>query len=101
MALSLSANLASLESKILTLVAQRDDALAKLEEMTAANLRLQEKLEKTNKELQQSRIETEFLTVSHKLADNPDSLARARTDVRRMLARVEKAIALLEDDARI
>lgn len=101
MEISLSESLASLESKIKTLGAQRDDALSLLKEAMKENDRLHRELEATRGKLEESRVEAEYLSLSHKLADNPQALAQARASVRKMISRVDKAISLLEEDARI
>ena len=101
MEISLSESLVSLEPKIRILANQRDQARERLKEVIKENDRLRLELEDTRRQLQESRVETEYLSLSHKLADNPQAIADARGTVRRMLARVEKAIALLEEDARI
>ena len=95
----LSVLLASLQQKISILAAQRDDALQRLEDAQKSNDKLREQLENSQRLLQQRNMDAEFLSVSHKLADNPQALADARTTIRKMILRVEKAIRLLEEDA--
>ena len=91
--------LASLQQKISILAAQRDDALQRLEDALKSNDKLREQLENSQRLLQQRNMDAEFLSVSHKLADNPQALADARTIIRKMILRVEKAIRLLKEDA--
>lgn len=83
------------------LASQRDDALKELkvarEEVEILRLELAE----AQKDLHKKNLDVEFLTLSHKLADSPQSLAEARATVRRLKAGVEKAISLLRDDAGI
>lgn len=98
---SLAERLTQLESKMLTLVSQRDKALSELKAVRQENASLNQQLISTRSALEESRMEAEYLSVSHKLADNPQALAEARQSLRKMIARVEKAIRLLEDDARI
>lgn len=95
----LSVLLASLQQKISILAAQRDDALQRLEDALKSNDKLREQLENSQRLLQQRNMDAEFLSVSHKLADNPQALADARATIRKMILRVEKAIRLLEEDA--
>lgn len=94
----LSVLLASLQQKISILAAQRDDALQRLEDALKNNDKLREQLENSQRLLQQRNMDAEFLSVSHKLADNPQALADARATIRKMILRVEKAIRLLEED---
>lgn len=95
----LSVLLASLQQKISMLAAQRDDALQRLEVALKNNDKLKEQLENSQRLLQQRNMDAEFLSVSHKLADNPQALADARATIKKMILRVEKAIRLLEEDA--
>lgn len=101
MEISLSQSLASLEPKIKALAVQRDNALELLRESRREADRLRNEVEDLRRRLQQSQIEAEYLSLSHKLAEGPQALADARGTVRKMLARVEKAIRLLEEDARV
>lgn len=91
----------SLEPKIRALASQRDEALSMLDEARRDNERLRDEIRQMRERVHEKELEAEYLSVSHKLADNPQALAQARTAVRRMLAKVEKAIALLDDDARV
>lgn len=101
MEISLPENMATLIPKIQTLASQRDDAVSLLKESMKETDRLRLELEAARRELQQSRIEAEYLSLSHKLAADPQALADARATVRKMIAKVDKAIRLLEEDARI
>lgn len=93
--------LRELSKNIEILAAQRDEAKTALEKALEEVADLKRELEQTRNELHQKTLDVEFLSVSHKLADSPQTLADARATVRRMLSRVDKAISLLRDDARI
>lgn len=84
-----------------TLAAQRDEAAAGLKAAREEIEDLRRQLARTQEELHKTALDVEFLTLSHKLASTPQALADARTTVRGMLSKVEKAIALLKEDARI
>ena len=88
-------------SDIETLASQRDEALAELKKAREEITDLKRRLSEVSEELHSKNLDVEFLTLSHKLAQTPGALAEARTTVRRMLAKVDKAIALLKEDARI
>lgn len=98
---SVSEELRALSAKITMLAAQRDEALGALAKAREEISDLETELELTREELKKKALDVEFLTVSHKLADTPQALADARKVVRRMIAGVDKAIALLKEDARI
>lgn len=97
----LSEELQELYRKVGVIAAQRDEALAAGKRLERENSDLREELEATRQALAQSRTDAEYLSLSHKLADNPEALAQARTTVRKMIGRLDRAIALLKDDARI
>ena len=83
------------------LASQRDDALKELKVAREEAEILRLELAEAQKDLHKKNLDIEFLTLSHKLADSPQSLAEARATVRRLKAGVEKAISLLRDDAGI
>lgn len=98
---SVSVELQALAGKITMLAAQRDEALSALKKAREEISDLETELELTREELHKKTLDVEFLSVSHKLADTPEKLAEARKTVRRMIAGVDKAIALLKEDARM
>ena len=101
MARPLHRTITELRSKIEQLAAQRDAALAAqaAKEQEAATLR--EELEECREELRVARMEVDFLTVSHRLADSPANLISARRRVQRLIAKIDRCVALLKEDADI
>lgn len=87
--------------KIGKLAAQRDEALAELRRSREVIADLERELEQTREDLHRKTLDVEFLTVSHKLADTPQALVEARTVIRKMISRIDKAMAMLKEDARI
>lgn len=101
MARPLHRTITELRSKIEQLAAQRDAALAAqaAKEQEAAALR--DELEECREELRVARMEVDFLTVSHRLADSPANLISARRRVQRLIAKIDRCVALLKEDADI
>lgn len=97
----LTARLDTLTLKIEELAAQRDTAIAEKKKAQELADDLKREVASLREDLHQKELDIEFLTLSHKLADTPQKLADARVTVRRILHRVEKAISLLKQDARI
>lgn len=97
----LAKQLVALSQRIEALASQRDDALRRLKEAEEEIADLRRQLAQSSEEVHRQGLDIEFLTLSRKLADNPQALADARETVRGMLAKVEKAISLLKEDARI
>ena len=91
----------ALLGKMEELASQRDEVKVSLKKAEEEISDLAYQLAKAREELHRKNLEVEFLTLSHKLAESPQSLANARSTIRGILAKVEKAIALLKDDARI
>lgn len=83
------------------LARQRNEALERLRQAGEEINDLRRQLEATREQLHKTSLDAEYLKVSHKLAQNPQALAEARAMVRGMIGRVDKAIALLKEDARI
>lgn len=98
---TVSSFLQTLSGQIEVLASQRDAARAALDRTREEMADLKFQLARTREELHKAKLDVEFLTLSRKLADSPDALVDARITVKRMLAKVDKALALLKEDARI
>lgn len=97
----MSAELQDLSRYIGILAAQRDEAREQLKTAREEIADLNYQLAALREELHRKSLDVEFLSLSHKLADSPQAVADARSTVKRMLTRVDKAIALIKEDARI
>lgn len=86
---------------MVALSARRDDAEREKEQLEKEVERLRRELDDCRRELTQSRMEVDFLTVSHRLADSPDHLISARRRLQRLIAKIDRCVALLKDDADI
>lgn len=98
---SFSNEIRELSRQIETLATQRDEARQALKRAREEVADLQLRLEESEKATKRMSLDIEYLTLSHKLADTPQKLAEARATLRRLIARVDKAISLVRDDARI
>lgn len=98
---TVSEELQQISRQIETLAAQRDEARKALKMALERAADLEAELELSREELHKQELDVEFLSLSHKLADTPQKLAEARATVRRMIAGVDRAIALLKDDSGI
>ena len=95
----LSEELQEVWRRIEVLAAQRDEARRQLDETRTRLEKTEDELGKAREELRLSKLDTEFLVVSRRLADSPQALANARNTLKRLIAKVDKAISLLEEDA--
>ena len=90
-----------LRRKVLTLAAEREQSAARLEELERENESLKEQLAECRNDLQTAKMEVDFLTISHRLADSPENLISARRRVQRLIAKIDRCVSLLKEDAEI
>lgn len=100
MALQLPKILAELRGIILSLASQRDAARRECAEMSERVESLSRQLEECRELLAKSRMEVDFLTVANR-ATTPDNLISARRRVQRLIAKIDRCVALLKEDADI
>lgn len=65
------------------------------------NDRLRQRAETAEEETRRVRLESEFLVVSHKLADNPQKLADSRRHIARLIRILDRCIAQLQVDPQL
>lgn len=92
------ARLAEIRDKIRQLAAQRDEARALVTQLESRISDLETDLEETRGELRKARLDVEYLTVSHRLADSPDALIEARRTIAALIRKVDSAIYLLRNE---
>ncbi len=90
-----------LRAKITALASQRDEAVAAQEAKAQEAEELREQLEECREQLREARMEVDFLTVSHRLADSPANLISARRRLQRLIAKIDRCVSLLKEDAKI
>ncbi|MDE6022936.1 MAG: hypothetical protein K2G13_05470 [Muribaculaceae bacterium] len=81
------------------LASQRDRYSIENERLQQEVESLKRQLEESRKDLDDMRMEVDFLTVSHRLADSPDNLISARRRLKRLIAKIDRCVSLLKDDA--
>lgn len=59
---------------------------------------LRTQLSETRAELDNTRKDVEFLTMSHRLADSPDSVIRARRRIARLIRTIDNCISMLKEE---
>lgn len=93
-----SATLAAVMQKIEQLADSRDDALKRCDALEKEIAALRLDLQNCRKDLHQARLDAQFLSLSHKLADSPQALAEARHIIGGLIRKVDAAIALVKND---
>lgn len=101
MARQLTRVIGDLRSKIVALSKQRDAALAAGERYRQEAELLRKELEDCRQELKEVRMEADFLTVSHRMAESPGNLVSARRRLQRLIAKIDRCVTLLREDADI
>lgn len=100
MARQLPQIIADMRQKIATLASQRDAARSECAGLAQRVETLGRELDECREQLKASRMEIDFLTfASH--ADNPDNLVSARRRLKRLIAKIDRCVALLKEDADI
>ncbi|MEZ3551056.1 MAG: hypothetical protein K1W02_10075 [Muribaculaceae bacterium] len=69
--------------------------IAALEE---ENNNLRAELEETKKQLCNTRRDVEFLTMSYRLADSPDTIVSARRRIARLIRTIDSCISMLKEE---
>lgn len=100
MARELTKIIAELRRRIESLALQRDNARRECAMLANRVESLCERLEQCQNCLAQSRMEVDFLTISHH-AETPDNLISARRRLQRLIAKIDRCVALIKDDADI
>lgn len=98
MSISSTDILAEIRQKIETLAADRDAALQRISTLEDQISDLQAELETTRNDLHRARLDVEFLTVSHRLADTPEAVVTARKIISGLIRKVDSAINLVKND---
>lgn len=93
-----AASLAAVQQKIERLADSRDKALSRCDNLEKEIVALKADLKSCREELQQARLDAQYLALSHKLADSPQALADARHIIGSLIRKVDAAIALIKND---
>lgn len=72
-----------------------NDRIRNLEE---ENSNLRRELDETRAQLSKALTDAEFLTVSHRLADSPDSIIRTRRQISRLIRTIDNCISMLKEE---
>lgn len=98
MAFSLDSILPNIDEKVNRLKSINESLQRRIQELEMENENIRAELNETRKDLNKARTDVEFLTVSHKLADSPDSLIATRRRIARLIRHIDNCIAMLKGD---
>ncbi len=81
--------------EISNIITRLNDRIRNLEE---ENSNLRRELDETHAQLNKALTDAEFLTVSHRLADSPDSIIRTRRQISRLIRTIDNCISMLKEE---
>lgn len=90
--------LSDISGKLSELAARQDSMKAKIRSLEVENGNLKEELSDTRSQLQQALLDVEFLKMSHRLADSPDSLIATRRRIARLIRTIDNCISMLKEE---
>lgn len=97
MAESLTDILGRLETKIGQLTTENARLRRTNSELAARNRELEGLMQEADAARKRAELDTEYLAVSHKLADNPDTLVSARRHISRLIRNIDRCLDMLKE----
>lgn len=97
MATSLTSILQQLDERIKGLNKQNADLRQRNAELTEENENLKRQAKDAREERDKAMLDAQYLAVSHKLADNPDTLATARRQISQMIRNIDRCLNMLKE----
>ena len=97
MAASLLSMLDTLEGKIKELLEKNSALSIHNETLKAENEDLRRQIAEAIKERDRARLDSEYLAMSHKLADSPDTLVDTRRHFSKMIRNIDRCLEMLKE----
>lgn len=97
MAKTLQNVIESLHAKIETLSERADEFRRKYDALEAENQELRLQLKETEEARDRARLDAEFLTVSHRLAQNPDTIVDSRRLIAGLIRNIDRCIDMMKE----
>lgn len=94
---SLFSILDKLEDRIRNLTEQNSRLELLNEELKEDNENLKRKAAEAEAARERAELDAEFLAVSHKLADNPDSLIATRRRISQLIRNIDRCLEMLKE----
>ena len=94
----LISTLNSLSRKVDSLLARQNSLQEKIKALEAENRALKEQHEKDLESLSKASKDIEFLSLSHRLADNPEALVKARKKISSLIKAIDSCIRMVNQD---
>ena len=90
--------LSQISDKITELEAIQEQKNSRIKFLEEENQDLREKLKEQSQLLNQANIDKEFLTMSHRLADSPDTIISTRRRIARLIRTIDNCISMLKEE---
>ena len=88
----------SLARKADNLMGRINSLQEKILQLENENSILREQHETDTKQLQKALKDVEFLSLSHRLADSPEALLKARKTISRLISNIDSCLQLINED---
>lgn len=88
----------TLDTKISQLADLNQSLHARIESLEEENQNLRLELEETKSRLKQAETDAQFLTMSHRLAQSPDTIISTRRHIARLIRNIDKCISMLKEE---
>lgn len=98
MAITLISIIENLKANVVLLKEKHLSMAARIKALEEENESLRLDLENANRELEKARTDAQFLVVSHRLADSPDTLISTRRQIARLIRNIDKCISMLKEE---
>ena len=97
MAMPLLSVLNSLQERLDGLVTAHNELLNKIRELEEENLQLKAEIKEKDLALGKAETDIEYLTMSHRLAENPDTIIAARRKIAGLIRTIDNCISMLKE----
>lgn len=87
----------ALNGKIQGLLEKNDTLEKRSRELEEENADLRRQIAVALKERDRARLDSEFLAMSHKLADNPDTLIDTRRQFAKLIRNIDRCLDMLKE----
>ena len=98
MAKPLLSILADLNEKISRLAGVQEALKKRIIELERENENLKAELKESRDMLDKANTDVEFLTMSHRLAENPDSIIATRRRIARLIRTIDNCISMIKEE---
>lgn len=97
MAESLITTLEKLNAKIKDVIAHNAALLARNRELEELNADLRRRAEESDRTRDRALLDAEYLTVSHRLAADPDTLIDTRRHIAKLIRNIDRCLEMLKE----